>query len=47
VVIEFSTFEQAVMCFESSEYKTAAAFRRAAARVVENTIVKSGDATVR
>lgn len=35
------------MCFESSEHKTAAAFRRAGAGVVENIIVKSGDATVR
>jgi uncharacterized protein (DUF1330 family) len=28
VVIEFPTFEQAVTCFNSAEYKNAAAFRR-------------------
>jgi uncharacterized protein (DUF1330 family) len=28
VVIEFPTFEQAVACFNSDEYKNAAAFRR-------------------
>ena len=47
VVIEFSSFEQAVACFESREYQEAAAFRRAGGGVVENVIVEGGDATPR
>jgi uncharacterized protein (DUF1330 family) len=47
VVIEFPTFEQAVACFESDEYREAAAFRRAGAGEVENVIVEGGDATPR
>jgi uncharacterized protein (DUF1330 family) len=47
VVIEFPTFEAAVKCFESPEYKAAATFRRHGAGKVEITIVESGDATVR
>jgi len=40
IVIEFPTFEQGVGCFESPEYREAAAFRRAGAGVVENVIVE-------
>src|SRR5262245_28836474 len=47
IVIEFPTFEQAVACFESEEYREAAAFRRGGAGVVENVIAKGGDATPR
>jgi uncharacterized protein (DUF1330 family) len=47
VVIEFPSLEQAVACFESSEYQEAAAFRRAGGGVVENVIVDAGDATPR
>lgn len=47
VVIEFPTLEQAVACFESPEYREAAAFRRSGAGEVENVIVESGDATQR
>ena len=47
VVIEFPTLEQAVACFESSEYQEAAAFRRAGGGVVENVIVDGGDPTPR
>ena len=47
VVIEFPTFEQAVACFESSEYQEACAFRRAGGGIVENVIVEGGDATPR
>ena len=39
IVIEFPTFEQAVACFESPEYREAAAFRRSGAGIVENVIV--------
>ena len=46
VVIEFPTHAQAVACFESEEYKAAAAFRRAGAGVVENVIVEGGEFTV-
>jgi uncharacterized protein (DUF1330 family) len=47
VVIEFPSFDQAVACFESQEYRDAAAFRRGGAGVVENVIVEGGDATPR
>ena len=46
VVIEFPTLEAGVACFESPEYRAAAAFRRGGAGVVENVIVEGGDATV-
>ena len=45
IVIEFPTLEAGVACFESSEYRAAAAFRRAGAGVVENVIVEGGEAT--
>ncbi len=45
VVIEFETFEKAVACFESDEYRKAAAFRRGGAGEVETVIVEGGDAT--
>jgi uncharacterized protein (DUF1330 family) len=42
VVIEFPTFEQAVACFNSAEYKNAAAFRRdGAAGEVEIAFVEA------
>ena len=45
IVIEFPTLEAGVACFESPEYRAAAAFRRAGAGVVENVIVEGGEAT--
>ena len=46
VVIEFPTFEQAVACFESKEYREAAAHRRRnGVGEVQNVIVEAGDAT--
>jgi len=46
VVIEFPTFERAVSCFESPEYREASVFREAGG-VVETVIVEGGDATTR
>jgi len=40
VVIEFPTLEQAAACFNSDEYKKAAAFRRGGAGEVEIVIVE-------
>jgi len=45
VVIEFPTLQAGVGCFESPEYRAAAAFRRDGGGVVENVIVEGGDAT--
>jgi len=45
VVIEFPTLDAGVNCFESPEYRAAAAFRRDGGGVVENVIVEGGDAT--
>jgi uncharacterized protein (DUF1330 family) len=45
IVIEFESIEAAKRCFESPEYKAAAAHRRAGAGQNELTIVASGDAT--
>jgi uncharacterized protein (DUF1330 family) len=45
VVIEFPTLEQGVACFNSPEYKEAAAFRRGGAGEVETVVVEAGDAT--
>lgn len=45
VVIEFPTLEQAVACFESTEYRSAAGHRRDGGGEVENVIVEGGDAT--
>ena len=46
VVIEFPTFEQAVACFESKEYRDAAEHRRRnGVGEVQNVIVDGGDAT--
>jgi uncharacterized protein (DUF1330 family) len=47
VVIEFPTFRQGVACFNSEEYKEAAAFRRNGAGEVETVMVEGGEATVR
>ena len=47
VVIEFPSFDQAVACFNSPEYQSAAAHRRGGAGEVENVIVDGGDATPR
>lgn len=46
VVIEFPTLEAGVGCFQSAEYRAAAAFRRGGGGVVENVIVEGGDPTV-
>jgi uncharacterized protein (DUF1330 family) len=40
IVIEFATMEAAVACFESPEYRAAAAFRRDGSGEVENVIVE-------
>lgn len=40
VIIEFPSFEQGVACFTSDEYKSAAAFRRNGAGVVETVMVE-------
>ena len=45
IVIEFELMEAAKRCFESPEYKAAAAHRRAGAGQNELTIVEAGDAT--
>lgn len=45
VVIEFPTLQAGVACFESAEYRQAAAFRRGGGGIVENVIVEGGDAT--
>ena len=46
VVIEFPSLEAAEACFESEEYRAAAAFRRrGGAGENELTIVEAGDAT--
>ena len=45
VVIEFPTLQAGVGCFESPEYRAAAAFRRDGGGVVENVIVEGGEAT--
>ncbi len=39
IVVEFPTMEDAVACFESDEYKEAAAHRRDGSGEVENVIV--------
>jgi uncharacterized protein (DUF1330 family) len=46
VVIEFPSMEQAETCFQSPEYRRAAAFRRDGAGINELVIVESGDATM-
>ena len=43
VVTEFPSFEQAVACFNSEEYKIAAAFRRGGAGEVEIVIVEGAE----
>jgi uncharacterized protein (DUF1330 family) len=43
VVIEFPTFEQAIACFNSDEYKKAAAFRRDGAGEAEIAFVEAVD----
>jgi len=45
VVLEFPSFESAVNCFESEEYKAAASNRRNGAGIVENVIVEGGEFT--
>ena len=45
IVIEFPSMERAEACFNSPEYKQAAAFRRDGAGINELVIVESGDAT--
>jgi uncharacterized protein (DUF1330 family) len=46
VVIEFPSLEQGVACFESPEYREAAAFRQGGAGEVEIIMVEGGDATL-
>jgi uncharacterized protein (DUF1330 family) len=41
VVIEFPTFDQAIACFNSDEYKKAAAFRRGGAGEAEIAFVEA------
>lgn len=45
IVVEFPSLEQAQACFDSPEYKAAAAFRRAGAGINELVIVEGGDET--
>ena len=45
IVIEFDSLEAGAKCFESPEYREAAAFRRNGAGVVENVIAEGGEAT--
>ncbi len=45
VVIEFPSLDQAAACFNSAEYREAAAFRRGGAGINELVIVEGGDAT--
>ena len=45
IVIEFPSLEKAEACFNSPEYRQAAAFRRDGAGINELVIVESGDAT--
>ena len=45
VVLEFPTFESAVNCFQSEEYKAAASNRRNGGGIVENVIVDGGEFT--
>lgn len=45
VVIEFPSLEQAEACFNSAEYREAAAFRRGGAGINELVIVEGGDKT--
>jgi uncharacterized protein (DUF1330 family) len=46
VLIEFDSMEAAIRCFESEEYREAAAFRRNGEGEVEITIADAGDATL-
>lgn len=41
VIIEFPSMEDAVACFESEEYKEAAAFRRDGSGEVQNVILEA------
>jgi uncharacterized protein (DUF1330 family) len=43
VVVEFSTFEDAVACFESDEYQSAAEYRRDGSGEVETVILDATD----
>ncbi|MGE0216490.1 DUF1330 domain-containing protein [Mycolicibacterium sp.] len=45
VVLEFESMEAAKICFESPEYREAAAFRRSGAGQNELTVAEGGDAT--
>ena len=45
VVIEFASMEAAQLCFDSAEYREAAAFRRAGAGENELTLADAGDMT--
>ena len=41
IVIEFPSMEDAIACFESDEYQSAAAFRRDGSGEVENVIIEA------
>lgn len=45
VIVEFDSMDAAQRCFESPEYRAAAAFRRAGAGQNELTIAEGGDMT--
>ena len=45
MVIEFPSMDAARACFDSPQYRVAAAFRRAGAGQNELTIVEAGEAT--
>lgn len=47
VVIEFDSLEAAKVCFESQDYRDAAAFRRTGAGINELVLLDAGDKTVR
>ena len=41
ILIEFSSMEDAIACFESEEYQAAAAFRRDGSGEVENVVINA------
>jgi uncharacterized protein (DUF1330 family) len=45
VIIEFHRFEDGVACFNSGQYKEAAAHRRTGGGIVEIVMLEAGDAT--
>jgi uncharacterized protein (DUF1330 family) len=47
IVLEFPSMEHAMDCFNSAEYREAAAYRRSGAGVAEIVFVEGGEATIR